>query len=514
MDNWADGYVSDIEYLDGWYAEQMPAHLDVACLLRATEPPVEPGEPFRYCELGCGVGKSAATVAATSPHAEVWGIDFNPAHIARGRHLSKEGGLDNLHLEDWTFADLAGAHSAALPRFHYIALHGVWSWISPENQRHIVDFIDAHLDPGGLVYITYNALPGWNNVAPMQRILRSLALQRDGHSDDRVAAALGLVRQMADAGAGSLLPEQLSRLEEMSRKDDVAYVAHEYLNEHWRPCYQMDVAKALAPARLTFVGSANIFDNYPDVCLTKEQRELIDSSPLDLQETMRDFFIERTFRRDIFIRGPRGIPARRLESRLHSVRLTAVIPTSALSREVKVPAGAATLGEAFYGPALEQIAEGCPTLAEIFTHVDPAKSTATAREAIGMLVGSKQAMSIVAATPPEGARERVRRYNSAQIRLRTDQGKPYAPLAGVSIGSAVTIQLIEMLVYTALAGGVPAEIGPVVDNCWNQLQERGDHLAKDGKRIEDRAETIAVLEHNVPEILSVALPIWRRVGAI
>jgi hypothetical protein len=56
MDNWADGYVSDIEYLDGWYAEQMPPHLDIACLLRATEPPVEAGEPFLYCELGCGVG--------------------------------------------------------------------------------------------------------------------------------------------------------------------------------------------------------------------------------------------------------------------------------------------------------------------------------------------------------------------------------------------------------------------------------------------------------------------------
>jgi hypothetical protein len=417
-------------------------------------------------------------------------------------------------LEDWTFADLAGRHGAALPRFHYIAMHGVWSWISPENQRHIVDFIDAHLEPGGLVYVTYNALPGWNNVAPMQRMIRSLALQRDGRSDDRAAAALGLVRQMADAGAGALLQEQLSRLEEMSRKDDVAYVAHEYLNEHWQPCYQMDVAKALAPARLTFVGSANIFDNYPDICLTKEQRELIDNSPLDLQETTRDFFMERTFRRDIFIRGARGIPARRLENRLRAVRLTAIIPTSALSREIKVPAGGATLGEAFYGPALEQIAAGSPTLAEIFTHVDSTKSTATAREAIGMLVGSKQAMPVVAANPPEGARERVRRYNNAQIRLRSDRGKPYAPLSGVSIGSAVTIQLIEMLAYTALASGIPAEVGPVVENCWNQLQSRGDHLAKDGRRIKDRAETIEVLEHNVPEILSVALPMWRRVGAI
>jgi hypothetical protein len=276
----------------------------------------------------------------------------------------------------------------------------------------------------------------------------------------------------------------------------------------------MDVAKALAPARLSFAGSANIFDNYPDICLRKEQRDLIDGSPLDLQETIRDFFMERTFRRDIFIRGARGIPARRLESRLRSVRLTATVPTSALSREIKVPVGAATLGEAFYGPALEQIAGGCPMLAEIFTHVDPAKSTATAREAIGMLVGSKQALPVVAANPPEGARERVRRYNSAQIRLRSDHGKPSAPLAGASIGSAVTIQLIEMLAYTALAGGVPAEVGPVVDDCWNQLQGRGDHLAKDGKRIEDKAETIAALRHNVPEILSIALPIWRRVGAI
>jgi hypothetical protein len=46
------------------------------------------------------------------------------------------------------------------------------------------------------------------------------------------------------------------------------------------------------------------------------------------------------------------------------------------------------------------------------------------------------------------------------------------------------------------------------------LQRGGDHLAKDGKIIEDRAETVTLLEQNVPEVLSVALPMWRRVGAI
>jgi SAM-dependent methyltransferase len=514
MDSWAGGYVSDIEYTDGWYAEQMPAHLDIACLLRATEPPVAAGAPFRYCELGCGVGRSAATVAATCPEAEVWGIDFNPAHIARGRRLAEQGCLGNLHLEDWTFGSLAGAHGAALPRFHYIAMHGVWSWISPENQRHIVDFIDRHLEPGGLVYVTYNALPGWNSVAPMQRMIRSLALLQHGRSDDRVEAALRLVRVMANRGAGAIPPEHLARLEAKCRKGETAYVAHEYLNEHWHPCYQMDVAKALAGARLTFAASANIFDNYPDICVTKEQRELVDGTPPDLRETMCDFFRERTFRRDIFVRGSRAIPERRLEGRLRESRLTAVVPGSALSRDIKVPLGEAALGEAFYEPALKLIAEGAPTLDEIFAHVDSAKSTATAREAIGMLIGSKQAMPVIAANPPEGVRERVRCYNSAQIRLCSDQGKAHASLAGTAIGSAVTVQLIEMLAYAALADGIAPEPQAVVEDCWERLRTTGDQLAKEGRTIEDRAETIALLRESVPEVLSVALPMWRRIGAV
>lgn len=514
MDNWTGGYVSDIEYLDGWYPEQMPPHLDIACLLRATEPPVAAGEPFRYCELGCGTARSAATVAATRADAEVWGIDFNPAHIARARRLAEKAGLDNLRLEDWTFASLTGAHEAALPRFHYIVMHGVWSWISQENQRHIVDFIDRHLEPGGLVYVTYNALPGWNGVAPLQRMIRTLAQLQDGRSDDRAAAALQLIKRMAGAGAGVLLTEQITRLEEMCRKDEIAYVAHEYLNEHWQPCYQMDVAKALAPARLTFAASANIFDNYPDICMTAEQRELVDNSPVGLQETMRDFFMERTFRRDIFIRGARGIPARRVERRLREIRLTALAFKTALSRDIKVPIGNATLGEPFYEPALKLIADGTPTLDEIFSHVDSAKSTATGREAIGMLVGSKQAMTVTAKTPSIQALERVRRYNSAQIRLASDQGKAHTSLAGASVGSAVTIRLIEMLVYAALTEGIAAETQPLVEDCWNRLRRNGDHLAKDGRTIEDRAETVAVLEENVPEILSISLPLWRRIGAI
>lgn len=512
MGDWTDGYVSDVEYLAGFYSEQMPAHIDAACLVRGIEPPVPRGEPFRYCELGCGVGKSATTIAAASPHGRVWGFDFNPAHIARGLRLSRESGIDNLVLEDSSFEDLAGARGATLPRFHYIGLHGVWSWISPRNQQHIVKFIADHLEPGGAVYITYNALPGWNTAAPLQRALWATAGVDNDRSDRRVVRAMAFARRMANAGAGILPLDFLDRLEKERDSDNVAYLAHEYLNAHWAPCYQMDVAEALAEAKVSYATSANIIDNFPDLCLTTEQRELVDEVPERFRETIRDYFMQRTFRRDIYIRGTRPISPRRIDSRLRAVRLMATVPESALTRELRVPVGKAELSESFYGPALKAIANGTPSIGELFDE-SPAGGTATAQEVLGMLVGSRQAMSVIA-EPSEAARARVRRYNAAQLRTYADEGKAVGALAGVAIGSAVTVRLFEMLVYEALIDGVPAEPGAMVDDCWKRLKSRGDRVVSNGAVIDDEAASRVVLENNVPEVLEIALPMWQRIGAI
>ena len=40
MTSWSNGYVSDIEYLPGFYADQTPGHLQLACLIKGFEPPL------------------------------------------------------------------------------------------------------------------------------------------------------------------------------------------------------------------------------------------------------------------------------------------------------------------------------------------------------------------------------------------------------------------------------------------------------------------------------------------
>ena len=57
-----------------------------------------------------------------------------------------------------------------LPEFDFIGLHGVWSWVSPENQKIIINFIRKKLKVGGVVYISYNTLPGWLQMIPLREL--------------------------------------------------------------------------------------------------------------------------------------------------------------------------------------------------------------------------------------------------------------------------------------------------------------------------------------------------------
>ena len=81
--SWNSGYVADIAYVEGFYIQQSPARMALACLSGnvAVDLP-EPDDHACYLELGCGVGIGALLTAAANPGWQVTAIDYNPAHIA------------------------------------------------------------------------------------------------------------------------------------------------------------------------------------------------------------------------------------------------------------------------------------------------------------------------------------------------------------------------------------------------------------------------------------------------
>ena len=172
--DWTSGYVAEIDSTHGYYRELAPGLIDFALLLAGYEPPNR-NQSVRYLELGYGQGLSANIHAAACP-GEFWGTDFNPAHAANARALTQVA-QSNAHFADDSFEELAGRDD--LPSFDYIGLHGVWSWVSDENRRRIVEIMRRRLRVGGALYMSYNTLPGWAMAMPL-RLLMTLHAETAG----------------------------------------------------------------------------------------------------------------------------------------------------------------------------------------------------------------------------------------------------------------------------------------------------------------------------------------------
>ena len=88
-------------------------------------------------------------------------------------------------------------------------------------------------------------------------------------SDRQAEEGLKLVRRCSAAEALQLIrsPWAMSLLERIGGMP-APYLAHEYMNDAWAPCFHADVAAALAEAKLEWVASANLIENFPDLTLS------------------------------------------------------------------------------------------------------------------------------------------------------------------------------------------------------------------------------------------------------
>ena len=109
----------------------------------------------------------------------------------------------------------------------------------------------------------------------------------------------------------------MKRLEYM-RKQGSDYLAHEYLNADWICMYFIEVAELVqAGAKCDYACAAAPLESIDAIHLREDGQALLQGieSPL-LREQMRDYFINRQFRKDLFLRGARRLPTGELLDRL------------------------------------------------------------------------------------------------------------------------------------------------------------------------------------------------------
>ena len=509
---WGSGYVTDVEYPSGFFAEQEPARMALAATLAGFEPPAL-GDRFTYCELGCGHGKTSLVLAAINPDAEFHAIDFNPAHIAHARDQARLAGLKNITFHECSFDELTGPRGSALPMFDVVTMHGVWTWIAPALQSSIIAFLNTRLEPGGLVYLSFNALPAWFQASPLQRLVKEFAAATPDRSDLAVARAVEQLERFAEA---NIIPERFrfaaTRFKDAGKM--LPYLAHEYLNEYWQPAYFADVARDLARAKLNFAASTDLLKNFYNLVLTEQQRTLISEvSAPEMRETLKDFCTDNWFRQDVFLRGTRRMSERRREELLAAQTLTLMRPAPE-AFEISKPDGTRWRPDVnVYNPVLKALGKRPHTVGELLTLPGlPSGHLVGPVELVGMLAGTGVAGLYHEPSAGQVAcAERLNALLETEPDIALDHGAVIAvPAAGIGIALSAP----NYALYRSLKQGQTRTAGDLATEFIKRCKDRGGHPVVDEKVIEDPSEAQVAVTRDYETKIERVVPIWRTLGML
>lgn len=508
MQDWSDGYMTEVAYTFGYYPELNPLRARLALLEAGIVPP----DIHTACELGFGQGMSVNIHGAAS--SAVWhGTDFNPAQVGFARELAQDTPLA-ANLSDQAFE--AFCRRDDLPQFDFIALHGIWSWISETNRAVIAGFIERKLKAGGVVYVSYNTQPGWAAVSPITELMAGF----DAASNPpgigpaaRIDAALDFADKLMASGAvyGKANPQALEHLKRL-RGHDRRYLAHEYFNRDWQPMSFARMRGWMEGARLQYGTSAHYLDHVPMLNLNAAQQALLAEIPdAGLRETARDFIVNRLFRRDYWVRGARRLAPSDRAERLRAQRVILATPAAKVKLKVSGIQGEASLHEDVYRPILDALAEHAPrSLGEIEAAV-AARGIHLARivEAVMILAGTGSLHPAQSDHAIDKARPHVARLNArlcAMARYSEDVNCLTSPVTG----GAVPVGRIEQLFLLARYQGMDASADWAAF-AGEALKAQGHRIVRDGKPIEPDAQ-LQALHAQAHAFQADRLPVLQALG--
>ena len=489
MNDWTSGYVADIGYTYGYYLELNPQRVKLAFLNAGLVAP----EFATACELGFGQGLSVNMHAAASVCS--WhGTDFNPAQAGFAQELAATSGT-NARLYDEAFAVFA---KRDMPEFDYIGLHGIWSWISDENRAVIVDFIRKKLKVGGVLYISYNTLPGWGTFAPMRHLMTEHAevIGADGVGIvSRIDGALDFTEKLLAtnplfAKHNPLVNEKIKQIKGQNRH----YLAHEYFNRDWHPMHFGTMAKLLEPAKLTYACSAHYLDYVEVVNLTTEQQAFLDDihDPM-FKQTVRDFMVNQQFRRDYWVKGARRLSPLEQAQGLRDQRLVMTAHRPDVSLKVTGALVEANLTEAIYVPVLDLMADHkVRTMAQIEQAVKETGITfAQLIQVVLVLCGNSTLTAVQDDTAITRAKKHTDKLNT-HLMLKARSSNDINYLVSPVTGGGVIVGRFQQLFVLALQQGkkTPEDWAAFVAQI---LTLQGQKIIKEGKPIVTPEEQLAEL---------------------
>lgn len=242
-----------VQYDSFPYKQTHPNHLFTVGSLFGLHP--KPFKQARILELGCASGGNIIPMACSAPHAKFVGIDLSQKQIEAGQNVITALNLKNIVLEKRSIMDFGATDGL----FDYILCHGVFSWVDKETQDKIFSICKQNLSEQGIVFISYNALPGWNMVKSI-RDMMNYHIQYLSDPKEKAQQSRSILQFILNGIKDNESPYSKfleSEIQILSQQQD-SYLHHEHLEENNNPVYFYEFAKSAKQHNLDYLADSEL----------------------------------------------------------------------------------------------------------------------------------------------------------------------------------------------------------------------------------------------------------------
>lgn len=296
LDQIAASY-DDLPYTSKAFATTHPARIGAIAQLLGLRS--APAETARVLELGCASGGNIIPQAYHNPEGRFLGVDLGARQIAEGQAKIAGLGLTNIELRCQSLTELSEDDGP----FDYIIAHGVYSWVPEEVSDALLRICRALLAPGGVIFISYNVLPGWRMLQPARDVFFAL-IPADQPPIARVAQARSLLETIDcnpdDQGLyANAIRAARQRIEGLT--DDLLF--HEFMEDSNRPVTFDDFDDCAAGHSLAYLGDAEFSTMFPQNFPQPYAQALSAHAGANVlkAEQLNDVLSGRTFRQSLLI---------------------------------------------------------------------------------------------------------------------------------------------------------------------------------------------------------------------
>lgn len=511
MHSWNQGYVTDISYTKGYYSTLNPLRIKLCFLAQRLMPP----KINNACELGFGQGITL-NFNATNPTITWYGTDFNPSQASFAHHLS-EVSHASLNVFDDSFGEFLNRD---IPQLDFIALHGIYSWVSPDVRGQIRDFISKKLRYGGVVMISYNAQAGWSTISPLRDLIRAYSsyLTPMGKSSPiRTREGLGFVEELMKLPSTETIknPQITSMLQTLNKMDDT-YLAHELLNENQIAFNFLEISKEMEKAKLEFGTYAGFGDHLSNIQLSDQERDILSrvSYSRPIYEMLKDLMFATSFRSDYWVRGAIPLSTAQCMKELLKLRVVLTIPYSQVNYTLNTRRGVLNLSQDFYAPIFELLKDNTPVeVAKIKEHLGKKlKREIAYNELIESLIALSSKECIKLAQDDEVIKDSkpyTQRLNSHILKEALQNPDYIRHIVSPVTGEGIALNRFELLFLYAYLNKEKKEWA---DYVYELLSSNQENIIKEGRELNE-SETKAELTLQEEKIKE-WIPVFEKLGIL